>query len=187
MDERLPAIARKVRSYPELSTVHINTNGDFITPELAAELDGSLDYIKVALYGKSPTSSRRAAWIPTLFRETEVIIINSTHMPTHFTPAFNLEVMLPMAREHICFPTRVIINHRRQYLLCCDDVTGNFDLGTFPEISIKDYWSGKRQTIANSLSREGGRAPYPHCMSCPKGAHGVTNEAQEVLRANVQG
>ena len=79
MDERLPTIARKVRSYSELSTVHTNTNGDFITPELASELDGVLDYINVSLYMKGNMRSDRAAWIKTLFRETEVNIPTCQH------------------------------------------------------------------------------------------------------------
>lgn len=171
MDERLPTIAHRVRSYSGLDTVHMNTNGDLITPELAAELDGAFDFINVSLYMEEPVKSERAAWLPTLFRKTRVrVFTDRPHMPTHFTPAYDLEGMLKIAQRAICHPRRVIINHRRQYLLCCDDVIGNFDLGTFPEISIEDYWVGKREKIAQALSRAGGRASHPYCMSCPKGA-----------------
>ncbi|KKM84419.1 hypothetical protein LCGC14_1299310 [marine sediment metagenome] len=170
MDERLPRIAHEVRSYYELSTVHTNTNGDLITPELAAELDGVLDYINVSLYMKNPVRTSRAAEIKTFFKKTRVAVSAAPHMPTHFTPVHGLENLLPVAQGGICLPRRVIINHRRQYLLCCDDMIGNFDLGTFPEIGIKDYWFGKRQKIARDLSEAGGRSSYSYCMSCPKGA-----------------
>jgi hypothetical protein len=64
---------------------------------------------------------------------------------------------------------RVVINHRRQYLLCCDDVIGNFDLGTFPETSIKDYWFGeKHMEIMNNLKSIGGRLLHPYCATCPR-------------------
>jgi len=168
MDERLPAIVRKVRSYPEIKTVHFNTNGDFITPELAAELDGGPDYINVSLYMKG--RAKRIEWIRSLFQKTVINYRSGEHMPTHFTPAFDLEGLLKTARISICNPRRLIINHRRQYLLCCDDMIGNFDLGTFPEISIRDYWFGKRQQIARDLAERGGRRKYPYCMTCPKGA-----------------
>jgi hypothetical protein len=171
MDERLPEIARKVRSYSELDTVHINTNGDFMTPELAAELDGTLDYINVSLYMKDPIKSERAAWIPTLFKKTKIRVNpDKGHRPTHFTPAFNLEGLIKVAQEMACHPNRLIINHRRRYLMCCEDVIGNFDLGTFPEIGIKDHWDGRRKKIAQDLSKAGGRAGYAYCMSCPFGA-----------------
>jgi hypothetical protein len=171
MDERLPWIAHKVGSKLKWHTVHINTNGDFLTPHYAAELDGVLDYINVMLYMKDPVKSERAAWIPTLFKHTRVnVITDRPHMATHFSPVHDLETMLPIARNGRCKPSRIIINHRRQYLLCCSDLIGNFDLGTFPEISIKDYWFGKRQEIAHNLSKYGGRASYPYCLSCPMGA-----------------
>jgi hypothetical protein len=142
MDERLPAIAHRVRSYSNLTSVHINSNGDFITPDLAADLDGALDFIIITLYMKEPVRSKRAAWLPTLFKKTEVRITERDHMPTHFAPGFDMEALVEVAQQLPCFPSRAIINHRRQWLMCCDDVIGNFDLGTFPEISIKDHWLG---------------------------------------------
>ena len=77
MDERLPAIGQRVRSYSEISTVHFNTNGDLITPELAAELDGTVDHINVSLYMKDPVLSERAAWLPTLFKKTKIRVSRS--------------------------------------------------------------------------------------------------------------
>jgi hypothetical protein len=64
---------------------------------------------------------------------------------------------------------RVIINHKRQFLLCCDDVIGNFDLGTFPETSIKDYWFGEKHSqIVRDLKERGGRHKYEYCYTCPR-------------------
>ncbi len=171
MDERLPRIAHKVRSYDELSTVHLNTNGDFLTSEIAVELDGALDFINVTLYINEPMRSERAEWIESLFQKTEPRVKkNNRHVATHFTPAFDLKYLIATFSPQVCAqPTiRVIINHRRQYLLCCDDLIGNFDLGTFPEINIRDYWTGKRARIAKTLSNGGGRSWHEHCMTCPR-------------------
>ena len=173
MDERLPEIAHKVRSYRELATVHLNTNGDFITAELAAALDGALDHMIVSLYMDEPVKSQRAEWIATLFHKTPLSIIRQPdHIPTHFSPKFDVAALARAASGMSCpeADIRVIINHRRQYLLCCDDVIGNFDLGTFPEVGIEQFWWGKRQEIAASLSQAGGRSWNPYCLSCPRGA-----------------
>lgn len=181
MDERLPAIAHNVRAFKQLKTVHMNTTGDFITPELAAELDGAFDYIIVTLYMKDPKKSERAAWLPTLFEKTELRIVTEPHhTPTHFTPAYDLQDLIRKAQGMSCDqPTiRVIINHRRDYLLCCDDVIGNFDLGSFPEISIEDHWLGRQKELANLLAHPGGRATLPYCMTCPRGAKWKVNEAE---------
>lgn len=173
MDERLPEIAHKVRAYSELDTVHMNTTGDFLTPELAAELDGAFDYIIVTLYMKDPKKSKRAAWLPTLFKKTELRIVTEPHhTPTHFTPAYDLKTLISQAQGKSCSQpvVRVVINHRREYLLCCDDVIGNFDLGTYPEINIKDHWFGKHKELADILAHPGGRHSLPYCMTCPRGA-----------------
>ncbi len=171
MDERLPEIGRRVRAYSELGAVHFNTNGDYLTQELAAELDGTVDYINVSLYMKEPILSERTEWIPSLFEKTLIRVSpGKLHRPTHFTPSFDLESLIEFAQELSCHPNRMIINHRRQYMMCCEDVVGNFGLGTFPEIGIKDYWDGRRKKIAQDLSVAGGRAKHSYCMSCPMGA-----------------
>lgn len=171
MDERIPEIAQMVKSYGHF--VFLNTNGDFITEELAVKLDGVLDRMIISLYMDEPIKSQRAEWLRTLFHKTELQIkINSEHMATHFSPKFNVSKLAKSYINNTCSePTiRVIINHRRQYLLCCDDVIGNFDLGTFPEIGIEEFWFGERHTkIMNDLLENGGRKNYAYCSTCPRG------------------
>jgi hypothetical protein len=173
MDDRLPEIARKVRAYSELGRVFLNSNGDYLTEELASELDGILDRIIITLYMKDPIKSERANWMQSLFTKTRLDLVTEPHhTPTHFTPAYDLQSLISIARGMSCAQprVRVIINHRRQYLLCCDDVVGNFDLGTFPEIGIGEHWFGKHRKIGNILAVAGGRTDLPYCMSCPRGA-----------------
>lgn len=169
-DERLPEIAKMVHRYGFYC--FLNTNGDYLNPELASQLDGHLDKIIVSLYQKEPVKSKRAAWIPTLFKHTEVhVIVQSEHMTTHFSPRPDLEKLIQKNIEESCSEPRLhcIINHRRQFLLCCDDLIGNFNLGTFPETSIQDYWFGKAHTeIYENLSNPGGRKQYSYCSICPR-------------------
>lgn len=171
MDERLPAIAKRVRDMDRFSRIFLNTNGDFLTEEMAAALDGSLDDIIVALYMDEPVKSKRAAWMIPLFHKTQLsLITNPVHIATHFSPSFPV---IDLARQHAganCKEPwmRVIINHRRQYLLCCEDVIGNFDLGTFPEVSLQGHWEGRHKMIRERLLEAGGRAWHSYCLSCPR-------------------
>lgn len=172
MDERIAEIAALAKSYGQFSEVFMNSNGDFLTEELAKDLDGHLDKIIVSLYMDEPIKSQRAEWIKTLFQSTHPEIITmSDHIATHFSPSFDVEALAEQHKNRDCAEPRirVIINHRRQYLLCCDDVVGNFDLGTFPETSIKDYWFGaKHMSIMNNLRNQGGRLQYSYCSTCPR-------------------
>ncbi len=183
-DERLPEIAHKVRAYSEFSTVHMNTTGDFLTPKMADELDGAFDYIIVTLYMKDPKRSERAAWLPTLLKKTELrIVTDPHHTPTHFTPSYDLPALIKASQGMSCNQPkiRVIINHKRDYLGCCDDVIGNFDLGSFPETSIKDHWFGKQKDLGDLLANPGGRSTLPYCMTCPRGAPWEANEVADAF------
>lgn len=170
MDERLPDIAALVQSYGY--GVYMNTNGDFMNEDLAQRLDGVFTEIIVSYYMDEPTKSKRAEWVRSLFKKTRIeSIIQADHIATHFSPSFDVARLAEQHKGNPCVEPqiRVIINHRRQYLLCCDDVVGNFNLGTFPETSIQDYWFGKKHTmLADKLKENGGRGIHKYCLSCPR-------------------
>lgn len=169
MDERLSDLAKLVQSYGYKA--YINTDGDFITPELAEKLDGAFEEIIVSLYMKEPKKSERAEWIPTLFKKTNMVMITqSDHIPSHFSPKFDVKGLAKEYVENPCIEPamRLIVNHRGQFTLCCEDVIGNFDLGTFPETSIKEYWFGKHAEIELKLRERGGRHWHSYCEACPK-------------------
>jgi hypothetical protein len=170
MDSRLPEIAKiaHTRFY-----TYFNTNGDFLTEDLAHQLDGNVDKIIVSLYMDEPIKSKRAEWIKTLFHKTEAVVNTvSDHMVTHFSPRPELKSLIEQNIGNRCLEPQLhcIINHRGQYLLCCDDMIGNFGLGSFPEIGLEDYWFGdKHMSIYNALKQQGGRRLFPYCTSCPRG------------------
>lgn len=171
MDERIPAIAARVRAYNLFSPIFLNTNGDFITEDLAASLDGVLDRIIITLYMDEPVKSKRAAWLQGLFRTTDAQVLTmSEHIPTHFSPKFPVEDLAKRYRGAACHEPaiRIIINHRSQYLLCCEDVIGNFDLGTFPEKSLEEHWNGRHSAIQAMLGQPGGRSWHNYCLTCPR-------------------
>jgi hypothetical protein len=172
MDERLPEIVQMAKEYNVFDKISLNSNGDYINENIAKSLDGNLDRIIVTLYMDNPIKAERALWIPTLFTQTEVQVITfSEHIATHFSPKFDVVSLAQRYIDSDCKEPamRCIINHRQQYLLCCEDLVGNFGLGKFPETSIKDYWYGNaHQTIHDNLLQQGGRRTHPYCSICPK-------------------
>ena len=171
MDERLPAIAQLVKDYGYKA--YINTNGDYITGELAKKLDDVFEEIIITLYMGEPIKSQRAKWLVTLFSKSKIqIITQSDHIPSHYSPAFDVKGLADQYRENPCHEPemRIIINHRRQYLLCCEDVIGNFGLPKFPDVGLSDFWYGEyHQEIMKKLQKDaGGRHWHSYCESCPK-------------------
>ena len=89
------------------------------------------------------------------------------HIKTHF--ATGIAKRIEAVKNKRCVQKRLIINHKGEYLLCCEDMVGNFDLGKFPDINIKDYWFGKKHTeIINNFRKAGGRLKYSYCSQCPR-------------------
>ena len=169
MDERLPMICELSKSY---FPTYFHTNGDFLSEELARCLDGKVNKIIVSLYQEEPIKSKRAEWIRTLFHKSEMVVnTQSDHIATHFSPKFDVVALAKQNIDNPCIDPSLhcIINHRGQYLLCCDDVIGNFGFSTFPKMSIEDYWfGGKHSEMVESLLEQGGRRLYPYCSTCPR-------------------
>lgn len=163
LDPRIVDIAALAKSYG-LFNVACVTNGDLLTPQLASNLDQYLDRIVVSLY--LPTGQRRErakARIRSYFDRTRVQI-KGHHVVVHWHPQARDKTYDPCTRLG-----RLIINHRGDYLLCCDDMVGHFGLGRFPDISLRDYWSGDaRAKIIKTLSQVGGRREFSHCATCPR-------------------
>lgn len=153
------------------SYVFFGSNGDFLTEELAADLDGLVDYIGFSFYMDEPKKSERMAWVRGLFKKSKITLGKGDHMVTHFSPNTRL---LQLIKNHVKRPChlpqkRLIINHRGQMLMCCEDLVGNFDLGSIHDSNVEDLWySEKHQKLVRELERPGGRGVHPHCVSCPR-------------------
>lgn len=169
-DVRLADFARAAKSLG-FAYVFTCTNGDLLSEERAAALDGTLDELQVALYMDEPQKTRREAWVRSLFTKTRLTFTGGGFIPTHFSPLYPVE---ELARQHAGRPCseplrRMIVNHRGDMLLCCDDLIGHFDLGSVHGRTIEELWfGGKHQDLVVALQHEGGRGVHPHCLSCPR-------------------
>lgn len=170
-DSRIGFIAAVFKNALPQCELFLHTNGDYLDKDIAEQLDPYLHHLTVALYMDEPQKSERAAWIKTLFKQAEVIFTGGVHIPTHFTPGFDLKGLIRKYIDEPCYEPmrRMIINHRGQMLLCCDDLVGNFDLGSFPEKSLEELWfSSKHEEIYLALQHKGSRKAYPYCRTCPR-------------------
>ena len=170
MDERIGRFGKFARELG-FREVLMATNADYMTEERAAELDGVFTRLLIALYMDEPKKSEREKWLRSVFSKTELLFTGGGHIPTHFSPVFDVK---GLAQAHLDRPCslpleRMILNHRGDMLLCCDDVVGNFDLGNVRTHSLRELWYGKKhQQILKDLLVAGGRRKHPYCSSCPR-------------------
>lgn len=171
MDDRTVDLCKAARDRG-FSRVFFCSNGDFLTEDLAAQLDGVVHEIGFSLYMDEPKRSQRERWIKSLFSKTKLLPFGyGDHMTTHYSPKSD---MIPLIRHHKDKPChhpqrRLIINHKGDMLLCCDDMIGNFGLGNIVGSTVESlWWSDVHQDLVTRLSQPGGRAVHPHCASCPR-------------------
>ena len=188
-DLRLGSIATMARSHG-FSCVWAATNMDLMTPERARELDGKFDDLFVALYPTAgfpyrrpgpllegpEEAEERAAWLRSLFHETRLDMRareadGGMHIPSHFSPIHPVDELAKKYSGYPCHePTnRMIVNHRGDMLLCCQDVVGHFALGSVHDTSVNALWySARHQALVRALSKPGGRSVHTHCTTCPQ-------------------
>lgn len=169
-DLRIADIAGHIKRVFPLEMLYMHSNGDLVTEEKAESIDGKLDKIIFTLYMGEPVKSKRHEWLKSLFHKTELVfILDPVHVPTHFSPGYPVEQMARDNIDHTCLEPsmRIGINHRRQFIMCCDDLNGNFGLGTYPETSLRDHWNQK-MAMQKVLMQYGGRRSFTHCTKCPR-------------------
>lgn len=169
-DPRIAEIGRRAKELG-FSFVFTCTNADFMNEARAAELDGVFDQLLVALYMREPVKSQRQAWITSLFKKTPLVFTGGAMIATHFSPVFDVKNLSRQNRMNPCFepPRRMVINHRGDMLLCCDDMIGHYNLGNIRDHTLEELWySDVHQDLVLALQRPGGRTVHPHCESCPR-------------------
>ena len=172
-DDRLVELGREIKKMGEFGGIFFHSNGDLLTEEMAAELDGVFDEIDFTIYDSNLQDiHNKQAWITSLFQETEIVFCDSKHSITHFSPTANVEELSNRNINRPCFEPlyRIIFNHKGELLFCCDEVFGNFDLGSYPDKPIEELWLGEKyQSLMEAVSKPGGRRKLPYCSTCPRG------------------
>ena len=171
LDHRLFQIVTGIKSVGSFQEIVIHTNGDLIDEEMAENINSHFDRIVVAVYHDDMYKRfARMDELAKLIDSNILQFIAPEHIPTHYSPGFDLETIIDMYEEYPCHDlSRFIINHKGQMNFCCDDLCGQFDLGTFPETSAKDLWYSEKHTqLVEQLANPGGRKGIPVCEICPR-------------------
>lgn len=178
MDKRLVEIIKMIKSKGPFG-IFCGSNADYLTDSLAKELDGLIDEIGFTLYYGGEKAEKRKKYIMSLFKKTKINIADGSDdekypMLTHYNPVVkDVESIAKSMQNNPCrHPLkRLIINHLGDMLMCCDDMTNNFKLGSIHENSVSELWySEKHQRLVSALLDRGGRRVpgNEHCLTCPR-------------------
>ena len=178
MDKRLVDIIKRIKSKANFG-IFCGSNADYLTKKLAGELDGLIDEIGFTLYYGGEKFIKRRDHIKTLFNKTKITICDGSNdetypMLTHYNPIVkDVNEIAKSRQSNICrHPLkRLIINHLGEMLMCCDDLTGNFKLGSIYENTVEELWYGeKHQRLVAALQKPNGRKVpgNEHCLTCPR-------------------
>lgn len=166
LDSRILDIATMAKAYgKQRIRVALVTNGDFLTPELASKLDDVLTWIEISIYKNGRRRIHRSTvYFESLFKKARVVT-RSKHIVSHYNSACVLTDET-LCSQHL---NRLVINHKGEYILCCEEMIPHFGLGKFPDTSIIDYyWGEKRSAVIQDLHVDGKRQLYPYCKICPR-------------------
>ena len=184
MDERLRTFGKYAKD--KGFKTFVNTNGDFITPDIAKKIDGNLDYINISLYDyihkdiltytkERADFVKRIKEIRKLFEKTVCVFSTIKHLTTHFSP--RKEDLKKRIRDNIdkpctiCCQYRLVIDYKGDMRVCCEDINNIFGMGNINNHSLLELWyDEKHQTIVKDLMEEGGRSKYSYCSICPLGS-----------------
>jgi len=170
LDPRLPVFVRMAK---ELGYPHVLfcTNGDMLTKRLAADLDGWVDSIRVALYPSREMEGRKGT-IRSLFYRTAIRFTGGKHRSTHFLGSrggSGHDEALEFHCRHAA--GNLIVNHQGDVCLCCDEITPDVYLGNAILDPIPSLWEHEGHVrVVMGLRHPGGRKRVPYCRTCPKTA-----------------
>lgn len=164
-DDRLEMIASTIRTDYGVDYVFCHSNGDLLTEDRVKSLDGTLSEIKFSLYD----NNQYVREIATYFKNTKATFNNATHIPTHYSPIFDVKTMAEENINHPCFEPRqrMIFNHRGEMLLCCEEVFPTTFYIKYPDSSVEDMLINYQQYI-KTLETIGGRNNFDLCRTCPR-------------------
>jgi radical SAM protein with 4Fe4S-binding SPASM domain len=138
---------------------------------MAKRLDGCFHMLSISLYENS--TEERQDEIRALFKKTRVRFTNGLHVDLHHPPEDKYA-------NFRCFNVsrNMVINHRGDFLACCQEIVPHFDLGSVHHASLEELWEAK-EYLRKNLLRRGARLEHPYCAMC---SHGAMKEYVEVVQ-----
>ena len=161
LDPRIVNFGKYAKTKNIFNEVSFHTNGDFLAPEMIENLDGVFHRISISLF-HYPMHQ---------FKKTKIVLVGDDHITSHFSPKPDFDTLVQRNRDAPCdYPFRgMYVNHLGEFLLCCEDFLGHFDLGNVKDRTLEELWfSEKHQEILLNLEKPNSRHLYPHCAICSR-------------------
>jgi hypothetical protein len=175
LDTRMPRIVADCKQMVPHAGITLFSNGDLLTPDFAHMLNGIVDQMVIALYDADPAvKAARQDHIEKMMPATILRFTDGIHYLTHWQ-AESFKVAVDNIEQPCNEPMiRLTLNHRGEMMLCCEDIPGHFNLGSFPDKTLVELWNSHEHvaicdTLAHSFA---GRRFYPLCRSCPRKGKG---------------
>lgn len=166
LDSRLPEFGKYAKTLG-FGRVMFASNGDYLDEAMAKRLDGCFHSFNISPYENNTEERREVtrSW----FTETRVRFTNGMHFRVHDFSGNDPE--LESLNQRRCFNVKnnAVINHRGEFLSCCQEMVPHVNLGNIYDTPLKDLWDGKKRMI-RTLVRHGGRVHYPYCCTCFRGS-----------------
>jgi radical SAM protein with 4Fe4S-binding SPASM domain len=166
LDTRLPAFGRYAKQLG-FSPVMFATNGDFLNQAMAISLDACFDYINVSPYDDN--SEARKSMTQSWFAKTRIRFTNGLHFGVHCFEGDDEELGTLIDRRCPNPSRNLAVNHRGDFLACCQEMIPHFGLGNVYDSPLEKLWNGK-QKLNEVLAHTTGRRNHPYCCTCLRGS-----------------
>ena len=165
LDKRLPDFGRYAMKLG-FSRVMFASNGDYLDEAMAQRLDGCFHFFNISPYDDN--SPERLKVIQGWLKETGVRFTNGLHFQVHCFSGDDPYLKELADRRCHNAARNAVINHRGDFLICCQELVPHFDLGNIYDTPLKELWTAKLP-LNRTLLRQGRRG-YPYCATCYRGS-----------------
>ena len=166
LDKRLPAFGKYAMDLG-FELVMFASNGDYLDESMAERLDGCFHSFNISPYENNTRIRRRItrSW----FQKTKVKFTTGMHFRVHDFSGDDPELQDLQHRRCFNVARNAVVNHRGEFLACCQEMVPHFNLGSIYDTPLRELWERKTDLIS-ILTREDGRIQYPYCATCYRGS-----------------
>lgn len=165
-------IVDKVRRLAEAApraTIEINSNGDFLTKQLAERLfDAGLGFMLVTAYNDRAMARLQKLRNQLGRRERRRIVMMRAPAFVGNRAGTLDHLAIPETLAADCFhPSyKLVINYKGEAVICTNDYFGKSIMGNIAEQSLLEIWRGPAFTEVRRLLRRHERHMLPTCVGC---------------------
>ena len=147
--------------------IALYTNGDYLTPDLLADLIPSVDHFVISQHGKTLARGALAALESKAARSASIRVKTAAHIEQSASNRGGLNPLEQLKTRKACgvVMNELHINAHGQVVLCCEDYLAEVALGNAARLSIEDIWTNARR-LQIHRSNIRGEFELDKCRTC---------------------